>query len=94
MSDIYCFIAVKEEAREQAPESVKRALDDFFERRDIFGGKFYVAINSDHRSPWKDRIDDPRYYEGLSQDERDNCGIFTWFDNHPDLVFQYDWSCS
>ncbi len=91
MGEGFTFYAIKKIARETAPEGVKTFIDDFFEEKKIFGIDCYVAIDSDHKSPWID-MNDEDYEQGLSSDEKADCGVFTWLKKHPEYVFEYFWS--
>lgn len=85
------FYAIKVEALESAPPCIKQFVDDFFVDREIFGIPCAVAMDCDLKAPWIDR-DDEDYLEGLTEEEINDNGVFSWFDNHPEVVFNYHWS--
>lgn len=91
MGDMLEFYAIKVESREKAPEGVKNFIDDFFKPANVLGIDCYVAISSDHKSPWR-FMDHSEYKKGLSNEELRDRGVFTWMDNHPELIFRYKWS--
>ena len=91
MGEGLSFIAIRKDKAEEAPEAVKKFTKDFCTTDIIFGIECYVAIGSDYgKCAWYD-MHDEEYQEGLTQDEIDDCGIWTWFDNNPEIVFNYDW---
>ncbi|HCC23528.1 TPA: hypothetical protein DF272_05140 [Candidatus Falkowbacteria bacterium] len=94
MSDRISFIAFKAEAVPQAPKAIQDFVGDFFQPREIFGVACLVAVSAVWKSPWNglDGVENRLYHEGLSEDELGECGIWTWFENHPELVFKFDWS--
>lgn len=75
------------------PGGIKSFVNDFFEKKKMFGEEYYICLGEDYKAPylcvngdeWK------KYERGLSEEERDDCGVFSWFDNHPGIVFNYVW---
>lgn len=88
MSESISLYAVKKEELKNAPESVRKFVKDYFEAKEIFGIPCFVAIFSDYRT----EIDDSEYEEGLTERELNNCGVFTWMSDHPEVFFEYTWS--
>jgi len=85
------FYAIKKEGLKNAPKAIQDLVNNFFEEKEVFGNPCYVAISCDNNSPWYDtNIDE--YTEGLSQEELKGCGVWDWFSNHPEIVFEYYWS--
>lgn len=85
------FIAIKKEFAEKMPQAIKKFVKDFFEEKTIFGIECYVAVGSDYKASWIE-YDEEEYKDGLTEDEINDCGVWTWFDNHPEYVFKYYWS--
>lgn len=92
MAAMISFYAIKKEGLENAPKGVQDFVDTFFVEKDVFGIPCFVAANcSECKSPWAN-MNDEEYSDGLSEKELNDCGVFTWLDNHPEIVFQYNWS--
>src|SRR3989344_4704823 len=94
MGDGITFIAVRKLDLQEIPEAIKNFVEDFLEPRNIFGIECLVGAGADFKAPWiemSEHEDPERYHRGLSQEEIDDCGVFTWFENHPELVFEYYW---
>ena len=86
------FYAIKTEALGSVPPGIKRFIDSFFQEREIFGIPCVVTLGCGSKSPWDDMdYDDNDYLEGLTEDEIENDGVFSWFRNHPEIVFNYNW---
>ena len=92
MSEGFSFYAVKKELLHTTPKGVQEFVKDFFEQKEIFGTECYVAIEGEYKYPWYGHEDDKEYQEGLNRKEIEDCGIFSWFNNHPEIVFEYFWS--
>lgn len=85
------FYAIPVELVENAPIAVQKFCQDFFEEKKVFGKPCFVAISSDFKSPWID-MDDDEYLEGLTQEQIDDCGVFSWIDHHNQDFFEYSFS--
>jgi len=91
MSEGFSFYAVKKDLLPSAPKGVKQFIEDFFEEKEIFGIICYVAIESSYKYPWFGYDDEEDYHKGLTKEEIDAYGVFTWFEKHPEIVFEYYW---
>jgi hypothetical protein len=92
MSANVSFYAIKKEGLESAPKAVRDFVGEFFQPQEIFGTSCFVAAScSGCKQPWV-WMHVGQYTEGLSQEEIEDCGVFSWFDNHPEVVFRYSWS--
>jgi hypothetical protein len=91
MSEMITFYAIREEDLAKTPKAVKDFVQDFFERKEIFGTPCFVAAGATYKAPWA-CMNKNEYVDGLSEVELNNCGIFTWIENHPDIIFVYSWS--
>lgn len=91
MSEIISFYAIRKDAVNSAPKAIQEFVKDYFEERIIFGIPCLVAVQSGDKSPWCEMRDED-YKDGLTDDELQDCGVFTWLSNHPEVVFDYCWS--
>lgn len=91
MGEGFSFYAVREDTLDQLPEGIKKFIDDYFVDRNILGVDCCVALDSDYKKPWIDMVEED-YHAGLSQEEIEKGGVFAWFQEHPELVFEYYWS--
>ncbi|MFC1697379.1 hypothetical protein ACFL1H_03535 [Nanoarchaeota archaeon] len=90
MTDGLTFYAIKKEDLDKLAEGPKQFVEDFFKEKNIFGLECLVAIESPKKSPWH-QADDEDYEKGLTNEEKEDCGIFTYISNNP-LFFEYYWS--
>ena len=92
MSDSLTFRAIRKDALSTAPGAVQKFAEDFCTEKEIFGIPCMVVISSSEgKSPYH-FMEDEDYEEGLSEEEIKDCGVFSWFNNHPEAVFEYRWS--
>jgi hypothetical protein len=86
------FMAIRKNDLPKTPIAVQNFVSDFFKEQKIWGEDCYVVIECDNcKSPYAYMNDDD-YTEGLTEEELTDHGIFTWIDNHPELIFEYSWS--
>jgi len=90
MGEGFDFYAVRKDKIGEAPKGVKKFIDDFFEEKTIFGIECFVAIGSDYKAPWI-AAEDKNYHKGLTQAEINDCGVYSWFRNHPEYVYIHHW---
>ena len=84
------FIAIRKDKLKDAPLGVQNFAKDFLVEKDIFGIKCLVGTGTDDKSQWYEYDEeDKRYRAGLDPDLLKEAGIFTWFDKHPEICFQY-----
>ena len=85
------FYAVRKDKLFACPHGVRKFILKFFEEKVIFDQVCFVALSGEYKEPWLD-VEDPEYEVGLTEREKNDCGVWTYFDNHPEIVFQYRWS--
>ena len=90
MSEGITALIVKESALQNAPAGVRKFVQEFFERKNVFGIPCYVAVGTDFHAPWHD-YNDEDYKEGLPQ-ETYPLGVWDWFEKHPEECFKHFWS--
>lgn len=84
------FYAIYKKDLEKLPEGVKKFFKDFFEEKMFFGEECLVALSSGDKSPWC--LMEDKYSEGLDEEEINDCGIFSWIEKNPEIIFNYNWS--
>lgn len=85
------FVAIRKDELNEYPKAIQKWCNSYCEEKTIFGVECFVAIGYDeHKVAWIE-MQDEDFEEGLTQEELNDCGIWTWFQNHLDVVFYYYW---